>query len=73
MIATDLQSDISSLDFNDTATYILPKIVDGEDSFVTYDVFKNSYWPRFPQSMTKGLGRKHDSDRYSPFTVVLTP
>ena len=74
MIAADLQSDLSSLNFNDTtATYILPKIVDGEDSFVTYDVFKNSYWPKFPRQMTKGLGRKHDSDRHSSFSVVLTP
>ncbi|KAG0703072.1 hypothetical protein DFH29DRAFT_804090 [Suillus ampliporus] len=28
---------------------------DAHDSFVTYDVFKNQYWPHFPQGLTKNL------------------
>lgn len=24
---------------------------------VSYDIFRQSYWPRFPQSITKGLGK----------------
>ncbi|KAL4069231.1 hypothetical protein J3A83DRAFT_4536273 [Scleroderma citrinum] len=55
MIAVDLQNDLSTLDANDPAIYILPKIIDGEDSFVTYNIFKGAYWPRLPQPMTKGL------------------
>jgi len=27
-----------------------------QDSFVTYDVFSRTYWPHFPQPLTKGLG-----------------
>jgi len=30
--------------------------VQAQDSFVTYDVFARTYWPHFPQSLTKGLG-----------------
>ncbi|KIM51667.1 hypothetical protein SCLCIDRAFT_33255 [Scleroderma citrinum Foug A] len=55
MIAADLQNDLSSLDTNNLAAYTLSKVVDGEDSFVTYNIFKNSYWPRLPQRMTKEL------------------
>ncbi|KIJ60090.1 hypothetical protein HYDPIDRAFT_99369 [Hydnomerulius pinastri MD-312] len=29
--------------------------VEAHDSFVTYDVFANTYWPHFPQPLTKGL------------------
>ncbi|KAL4069230.1 hypothetical protein J3A83DRAFT_4413033 [Scleroderma citrinum] len=55
MVAADLQSDLSNLDANDPAVCTLLKVIDGEDSFVTYNVFKSTYWPRFPQSMTKTL------------------
>ncbi|KAL4065819.1 hypothetical protein V8B97DRAFT_1114496 [Scleroderma yunnanense] len=51
----DAQKEHSELDANDPATYILPKVVDGEDSFVTYNIFKGAYWPRLPQPMTKKL------------------
>ena len=30
--------------------------VQAQDSFVTYDVFARTYWPHFPQPLTKGLG-----------------
>ena len=30
--------------------------VQAQDSFVTYDVFAQTYWPHFPQPLTKGLG-----------------
>ncbi|KIM51664.1 hypothetical protein SCLCIDRAFT_33253 [Scleroderma citrinum Foug A] len=56
MIATDLQKDLPNLDANDPAVYTLPKVIDDEDSLVTYNVFKSAYWPRFPQRMTKRLG-----------------
>ena len=36
--------------FNDTDE------IKGKDSFVTYDIFARTYWPHFPQSLTKGLG-----------------
>ncbi|KAF8554534.1 hypothetical protein OG21DRAFT_1462307 [Imleria badia] len=29
--------------------------VEAQDSFVTYDVFSRTYWPHFPQPLTKGL------------------
>jgi len=28
---------------------------EAHDSFVTYDVFENQYWPHFPQGLTKNL------------------
>jgi len=56
MIAADLQNDLPNLDANDPSIYMLPKVIDGEDSFVTYNVFKSAYWPRLPQLMTKRLG-----------------
>ena len=30
--------------------------VQNQDLFVTYDVFARTYWPHFPQPLTKGLG-----------------
>ena len=36
--------------FNDTNG------IEGKDLFVTYDIFARTYWPRFPQLLTKGLG-----------------
>ena len=30
--------------------------VQAQDSFVTYDIFARTYWPHFPQPLTKGLG-----------------
>ena len=30
--------------------------VQAQDSFVTYDVFARTYWPHFPQPLTKGFG-----------------
>ncbi|KAI9462690.1 hypothetical protein HD554DRAFT_2175805 [Boletus coccyginus] len=29
--------------------------VQAQDSFVTYDIFARTYWPHFPQGLTKGL------------------
>ena len=56
MVAADLQKDLPNLDANDPSVYTLPKVIDGADSFVTYNVFKSAYWPRLPQRMTKKLG-----------------
>lgn len=25
------------------------------DSFITYDIFANQYWPHFPQNLTRNL------------------
>jgi len=30
--------------------------IQAQDPFVTYDVFARTYWPHFPQPLTKGLG-----------------
>ena len=51
MIAADLQKDLPN-----PAVYMLPKVIDGEDSFVTYNVFKSAYWPRLTQRTTSKLG-----------------
>ena len=56
MIAADVLSD------DDPGTQRLAKFfintdkVRAQDSFVTYGVFARTYWPHFPQPLTKGLG-----------------
>ncbi|KAG6332615.1 hypothetical protein ID866_6474 [Astraeus odoratus] len=55
MIAMDVL-DTDNPDANYAAKFFIqPEDVDALDSFVTYDVFANSYWPHFPQPLTKGL------------------
>ena len=56
MVAADLQKDLPNLDAHDPAVYMIPKVIDGEDSFVTYNVFKSAYWPRLTQQITNRLG-----------------
>lgn len=42
--------------------------VQAQDSFVTYDVFARTYWPHFPQPLTKGLGM---SFRIHEFSLLI--
>jgi hypothetical protein len=30
--------------------------INAQDLFVTYETFARTYWPHFPQSLTKNLG-----------------
>ncbi|KIJ60081.1 hypothetical protein HYDPIDRAFT_117541, partial [Hydnomerulius pinastri MD-312] len=56
MIAADILSG-DCLDSQRIAKlFIHTDDVEAQDSFVTYDVFANTYWPHFPQPLTKGLG-----------------
>ena len=56
MIAADVLSGDDPEVQRTAKLFINTDEVEGEDLFVTYEVFVRTYWPHFPQPLTKGLG-----------------
>ncbi|KAI6011658.1 hypothetical protein BKA83DRAFT_4482953 [Pisolithus microcarpus] len=54
MIAADML-DTDHPEAKRVAKLFIPSQDSELDSFVTYETFANTYWPRFPQPLTKGL------------------
>ena len=56
MIAVDVLSGDDPEAQHSAKTFINADEVQAQNLFVTYDVFARTYWPHFPQPLTKGLG-----------------
>lgn len=56
MIAADVLSGANAEERRAAKFFFDTDEMEVQDSFVTYDVFARTYWPHFPQPLTKGLG-----------------
>ena len=56
MIAADVLSGDDPEAQHSAKFFVNTDEVQAQDLFVTYDVFARTYWPHFPQPLTKGLG-----------------
>ena len=55
MIAADIFSKDNPEMKDSVRMFFATDDVETHDSFITYEVFANQYWPRFPQGLTKNL------------------
>jgi len=55
MIAADIFSKDNPETKDSAGMFFATDDVGAHDSFITYEVFANQYWPRFPQGLTKNL------------------
>jgi len=55
MIAADIFSKDNPKMKESVGMFFATDDVETHDSFITYEVFANQYWPRFPQGLTKHL------------------
>jgi hypothetical protein len=51
-------------------TFLNVDNADAHDCFVTYDVFANQYWPRFPQNLSKNLSNVFSYDDNRVLTLL---
>lgn len=55
MIAADILSKENPETRDNAGMFFATDDVETHDSFITYDVFANQYWPHFPQNLTRNL------------------
>ena len=57
MIAADILSKENSETRDSAELFFSTDEAEMHDSFITYDIFANQYWPHFPQNLTRLLSR----------------